>query len=204
PKSFGKLLGDWVSAEVAQLPVEWGSLLGNWFAAFTNVFQIQHAQKALTRSEIVTKFYEFTKIVADEQNTFENTFAIMSACVGTLADSKDKKALTEYLKRFEQSQAFTERFPGYLEGKIGKVLAEIKPIDLEVTIDDKPTLAAAIARRVEAGAPGLPADTIPIPSEIVFQFDKDPKIEYKLALEAASDGLSVTLLTNWFKLVDAY
>ncbi len=204
PKSFGKLLGDWVSAEVAQLPVEWGSLLGNWFAAFTNVFQIQHAQKALTRSDIMQKFYEFTKIVADEQNTFDNTFAIMSSFVGTLTDSKDKKALTEYLKRFEQGQAFQEKFPRYLEGKINKALDGIKASDLEVTLKDQAGITVTIVRRVEEGIPGLPAGGIAIPSEIVLQFDKDGKIEFKLALEAAADGLTVTFLTNWFRLVEAY
>jgi hypothetical protein len=204
PKSFGKLLGDWVSGEVAQLPVEWGSLLGNWFAAFTNVFQIQHAQKALTRSEIMQKFYDFTKIVADEQNTFDNTFAIMSSFVGSLTNSKDKKALTEYLKRFEQSQAFQEKFPGYLEGKINKALDGIKASDLEVTLNDQAGITAAIARRVESGIPGMQAGGIAIPSEIVLQFDKDGKIEFKLALEAAPDGLTVNFLTNWFRLVDAY
>ncbi len=204
PKSFSKLLGDWVSGEVAQLPVEWGSLLGNWFAAFTNVYQIQHAQKPLLRSEIMQKFYEFTKIVADEQNSFDNTFAIMSSFVGTLTDSKDKKALTEYLKRFEQSQAFQEKFPNYLEGKISKVLDEIQASDLEVTLKDRAGIAAAIAKRVEAGIPGMPAGGVVIPSEIVFQFDKDGKIEFKLALEVTPNGLTATLLTNWFRLVEAY
>ncbi|MBN2151794.1 MAG: hypothetical protein JW839_10130 [Candidatus Lokiarchaeota archaeon] len=204
PKSFGKLLGDWVSGEVTQLPVEWGSLLGNWFAAFTNVFQIQHAQKPLTRSEIMQKFYEFTRIVADEQNTFDNTFAIMSSFAGTLTDSKDKKALTEYLKRFEQSQAFQGKFPSYLEGKIANALDEVEAGDLDVKMEDPAALSAAIVRRVEAGIPGMPRGCVAVPSEIVLHFDLDRKIEFKLALDAAPDGLTVELLTNWFKLVDAY
>nr|MDO8088737.1 hypothetical protein [Candidatus Sigynarchaeum springense] len=203
PKSFSKLLGDWVSEEVAQLPVEWGSLLGNWFMAFSNVFQLQHAQKPLTRSAIIQKFYEFTKIVADEQNTFDNTFAIMSSFVGSLTDSKDKKALTEYLKRFEQSQSFQDKFPKYLEDKISKALDNIKASDLEVTLKDKAGITAAIARRVEAGIPGMPAAGIAIPYEIVLRFERDTKIEFKIALEAAPDGLTVNLLTNWFRLVEA-
>ncbi|MEX2683458.1 MAG: hypothetical protein Q6373_017915 [Candidatus Sigynarchaeota archaeon] len=204
PKSFSKLLGDWVSEEVAQLPVEWGSLISNWFTAFSNVFQLQHAQKPFTRSTIIQKFYEFTKIVADEQNTFDNTFAIMSSFVGTLTDSRDKKALTEYLKRFEQSQSFQDKFPKYLEDKISKTLDGIKPSDLEVTLKDQAGITAAIAKRIEAGIPGMLPMDFAIPSEIVLRFEKDTKIEFKIALEAAPDGLTVNLLTNWFRLVEAY
>jgi hypothetical protein len=203
PKSFAKLLGDFVSGELAQLPVEWGSLLGNWLSAFMNVFQIQHAQKAFTRAEIIRKFYEFTKIVADEQNNFDNTFAVISIYAGTLAESKDKKALLEYLKRFEQSQGMQEKLPGYFESRIAKAIDGIKAADLEVTLKQD-EVVAAITRRASSDILALVPATVAIPSEVVLQFDKDAKIEFKLAIEAAPDGLTVTMLTNWFKLVDAY
>nr|MDO8111205.1 hypothetical protein [Candidatus Sigynarchaeota archaeon] len=202
PKSFAKGLADFVANDLSQLPVEWGSLLTNWFVAFTNVFQLQHAQKPLLRSEIVQKFFDFIKIVADEQNTFENTFAIISSYVGSLTDSKDKKALLEFLKRFEQSQGVQEKFVTHFEGRVLKALDAIKLTDLEAKLgrdEATPAIVKAVVNDVSWIVPGA----IAIPSEIVFHFERDAKIEFKVEVDVAADGMTLVLLTNWFKLVEA-
>lgn len=203
PKSFSKGLSDFVSEDLSQLPVEWGSLLVNWFTAFTNVFQLEHAQKAMTRPEIVQKFFDFIKIVADEQTNFDNTFAILSSYAGSLTDSKEKNVLLEFLKCFEQSQEIPEKFLPHFENRVLKAIDAIDPSELEIPLDHE-SISNEIIKDIAINTSYLVPGTILVPSEIVFQLDKDPKVEFKLQFDAGTDGLTISILTNWMRLMEAY
>ncbi|HME56000.1 MAG TPA: hypothetical protein VKM55_27600 [Candidatus Lokiarchaeia archaeon] len=203
PKSFSKGLSDFVSEDLSQLPVEWGSLLVNWFTAFTNVFQLQHTQKAMTRPEIVQKFFDFIKIVADEQTNFDNTFAILSSYAGSLTDSKEKNALLEFLKCFEQSQEVPEKFLPHFENRIVKAIDAIDPSELEIPLDHE-SISSEIIKGMATDTSYLVPGTILVPSEIVLQLDKDAKVEFKLQFNAGADGLEISILTNWMRLMEAY
>ncbi|MFX0098605.1 MAG: hypothetical protein ACFFCS_03420 [Candidatus Hodarchaeota archaeon] len=202
PKSFANQYNDYVEEKLKEAPVEWDILVENWFTAFSNVFQLKHAQDAFSRPEIIAKFFEFIRIVTGEQVHFDNIFAIISSYVSTLGESSEKEALFQYMKRFEQSQDVQETFPSYLEKKI-RALVEDIDFESELTIDLKAQsiVDGIISKRIDTSVNVFP-DCLIIPSEIVFNHESNKSIEFKLECNLNENGLDVGVFSNWFKIMD--
>ncbi len=202
PKSFANLFGEFVTSKIEKLPLEWKNLPSNWCSAFSNVFQVEHAQKPMDRPAIIGKFFDFMKIVTDEQCSFENTFSIMSSYAITLQDAREKRALLEFLKRFEQSQEIREKLPTYFEGKLLGALDSIdvlQALDAGLPVQD---FKDAVVKRSLQDLASLFSNGLLLPAEISFQLEKDAKIEFRLVIEPKEDKMSVTVLTNWYRLVE--
>jgi uncharacterized membrane protein len=202
PLSFSKQFSDFISEDLEQLPLDWASLASNWLVAFSNLYQVQYAQKAFDRAELLRRFFDFISIVVEGQVSFEQIFAIITSYSSTVTDPKEKKGLIEYMKRFEQSQGAQEQLPAYLENKIDSFLNEQGLGSLvAASLEQEGSIESVIARSVEDLA-SISTDIILVPAETVFQAEKDTRIEFKISIDMVLDRLSVHLSTNAFKLVD--
>lgn len=195
PKSFSKHFGDLFTDEIEKLPLEWSNLAENWFAAFSNVFQIKHAQSSMTRAEIVSKFLDFIKIVSDEQGTFENTFSVISSYIATMNDTREKQLLLEFIKRFEQSQDVQEKFPRYFGKKIREALETVDLGDLLV-----------IDTGIEEFRNKLISESIKDSLNPLSSFVNSPSrlswrkagVEYMLEFDLHPRNLHVDIFSSWF------
>nr|MDO8116103.1 hypothetical protein [Candidatus Sigynarchaeota archaeon] len=202
PKSFANLFSEYVNSKIEKLPLEWNNLPSNWFSAFSNVFQVEHAQKPMDRPAIIGKFFDFMEIVTKEQCSFENTFSIMSSYAITLQDASEKRALLEFLKRFEQSQEIQEKLPRYFENKL---LGALNGIDILQALDKGLSIQDfkdAIVKRSVQDLSSLFGNELLLPAEITFQLEKDAKIEFRLVIEPDEEKLAITVKTNWYRLVE--
>lgn len=199
PKSFAKQFSDFTSKAVAQLPVEWTILVPNWMAAFSNVYQIQHAQVPIPRPKIIEKFFEFLEIVVEEQNKFENIFSIISTYVSNLPDSRDKRILLEFMKRFEQSQGVQEKLPGYFEKRVSAALDETD-IQAMLAVDTaSESFLESVVERCHEDLTSLFRDAVVVPRELDFHLVGRANVGIKLACKVDGNVASIDLHSNWFK-----
>ncbi|MHA1683458.1 MAG: hypothetical protein ACTSUE_21140, partial [Promethearchaeota archaeon] len=195
PKSFAKQMSAFASDGAEKLPIEWTVLMENWFSTFSNVFQIKHAQQSMSRPEIIARYFDFIKIIADEQDNFENTFTIISSYAGSLKDSREKRILLEFLKRFEQSQDIQEKFPGYFEKKIQEAMDELDIGNLlQINVND-PAFKDKLIKKTIGDTLNPLSQSLVFPSELAWRKGEG---EFKFLFKVEDGILKVDLTTNWF------